>query len=66
MTRILIFTAALISFFLVFASNYSALDGGNHVGVAIGLGGMFLTLVTFVIVILVDVIKWLRDKLRRP
>jgi hypothetical protein len=43
----------MLLFFLVFASNYSALDGGNWLA-PVGLWGMLLSPIVFVIVVAID------------
>ena len=66
MRRILFLILAELIFFVIFASSYSALDGGNAVGTAVGFfGGMFVAPGIFVISVLYDVIQWFRKRLRK-
>lgn len=57
MFRILILILVMLLSFVLFAMNYSALDGGNQIPAAIGFWGFFLSPVVFAIIVLVDVIR---------
>ena len=54
--RILIMLLAMLVSFLVFADNYSALDGGNWLA-SVGLAGMVLSPIIYCVVVLIDVFR---------
>lgn len=62
MIRVLVLILAMLGFFWLFAANYSALDGGNAIPVAIGFWGFCLSPIVFSLVIFADVIQWIKRR----
>lgn len=58
--RILYLILSMLLFFLLFASNYSARDGGNEIPAMIGFWGFFLSPVVYCIILIIELIRKLR------